>query len=100
MNMKVQRTIKLVLKPTEEQKQILLETIEQYKFAYNYTCKIGWEAETWNGVELHKLTYYTNNNIGVGYRCWTDTDADKNVICAGFYNMAGLFKVRPDAVDN
>ncbi|MCD6547879.1 MAG: transposase [Thermodesulfobacterium sp.] len=57
--MRLQRTIKLVLKPTEEQKQILLETIEQYKFAYNYTCKVGWKAELWNGVELHKLTYYT-----------------------------------------
>jgi len=57
--MKLQRTLKLVIKPSEEQKQILLETIEHYKFAYNYTCKIGWEAELWNGVELHKLTYYT-----------------------------------------
>ena len=57
--MRLQRTIKLVLKPTEEQKQILLETIEQYRFAYNYTCKVGWKAELWNGVELHKLTYYT-----------------------------------------
>ncbi|ADY73482.1 transposase, IS605 OrfB family [Desulfurobacterium thermolithotrophum DSM 11699] len=59
MNMKLQRTLKLVLKPTEEQKQTLLETIEQYKFAYNYTCKVGWSAKTWNGIELHKLTYYT-----------------------------------------
>ena len=57
--MKLQRTLKLVLKSTEEQKQILLETIEQYKFAYNYACKIGWEAQTWNGVQLHNLTYYT-----------------------------------------
>jgi len=60
--MKLQRTIKLVLKPTEEQKQILLETLEQYKFAYNYTCKTGWEAGLWNGVELHKLTYRTVRN--------------------------------------
>ncbi len=59
MNMKLQRTLKLVLKPTEEQKQILLETLEQYKFAYNYTCKIGWEAQIWNGALLHTLTYYT-----------------------------------------
>jgi len=59
MNMKLQRTLKLVLKPTEEQKQTLLETIEQYKFSYNYTCKVGWSAELWNGVKLHKLTYYT-----------------------------------------
>jgi len=56
--MKLQRTLKLALKPTEEQKRILLETIEQYKFAYNYTCKVGWEAQLWNGVKLHKLTYY------------------------------------------
>ena len=44
--MKFKRTLKLVLKPTEEQKHILLETLEQYKFAYNYTCKIGWKAQT------------------------------------------------------
>ena len=59
MNVKLQRTIKLVLKPTKEQEQILLETIEQYKLAYNYTCKTGWDNKLWNGVELHKLTYYT-----------------------------------------
>ena len=57
--MKLQRTLKLVLNSTKEQKQILLETIDQYKFAYNYTCKVGWESELWSGVELHKLTYYT-----------------------------------------
>ena len=58
----MQRTVKLVFKPPEEQKKILLETLEQYKFAYNYVCKIGWEAEFWNGVELHKLTYQTVRN--------------------------------------
>ena len=58
MNMKMQRVLKLTLKPTEEQKQILLETIEQYKLAYNHTCKTGWDNQLWNGVELHKLTYY------------------------------------------
>ncbi len=58
----LQRTIKLVLKPAEEQKRILLETLEQYKFAYNHTCKIGWSAKLWNGVELHKLTYQTIRN--------------------------------------
>ncbi|MGC9007424.1 MAG: helix-turn-helix domain-containing protein, partial [Sulfurihydrogenibium sp.] len=58
MNIILQRTIKLVIKPTEEQKQILLETLEQYKYAYNYVCKVGWEVQIWNGVKLHKLTYY------------------------------------------
>ena len=57
--MKLVRTIKLVLKPTEEQKQALLETLEEYKLAYNYTCKMGWKAQLWNGVELHKRTYQT-----------------------------------------
>ena len=57
--MKLKRTLKLVLKPTKEQKHILLETLEQYKFAYNYTCKIGWKAQTYNGIKLHNLTYYT-----------------------------------------
>ena len=60
--MKLYRNIKLIIKPTKEQEQALFETIEQYRFAYNYVCKVGWEAKTWNGVELHKLTYYTIRN--------------------------------------
>ena len=59
MSGKLQRTLKLALKPTKEQKQILLKTIEQYRFAYNYACKVGWDNQLWNEVELHKLTYYT-----------------------------------------
>lgn len=62
MNMKLQKVIKLVLKPSKEQKQILLDTIDQYKFAYNYVCKIGWEKQNWNKVDLHNLTYYTIRN--------------------------------------
>ena len=57
--MKLKRTLKLVLKATKDQQQILLETIEQYRFAYNYTCKIGWKAQICNGIKLHNLTYYT-----------------------------------------
>jgi len=57
--MKLKRTLKLVLKAAEDQKQILFETLEQYKFAYNYTCKIGWKAQICNGVKLPNLTYYT-----------------------------------------
>lgn len=49
--MKLHRTLELVLKPAEEQKQILLEAL--------YTCKIGWWAQLWNGVRLYNLTYYT-----------------------------------------
>ncbi len=59
MNMKLQRTIKLTINPTDSQKQTLLKTIEEYKQAYNYTCRVGWDNKLWNGVELHKLTYYT-----------------------------------------
>ena len=55
--MKLQRTLRLTIHPTEEQKQILLNTIEQYKYAYNYVSEIGWDKQIYNGVELHKLTY-------------------------------------------
>jgi len=60
--MKLKRTLKLVLKATKDQQQILLETIEQYRFAYNYTCEIGWKAQICNGIKLHNLTYYTVRN--------------------------------------
>jgi len=62
MNVKLQRVIKLLIKPTKEQKEILLKTIEQYKFAYNHVCKIGWQNEIWNKVDLHNLTYYIIRN--------------------------------------
>ncbi len=58
MNMKLQRTIKLTIKPTDAQRQVLLKTLYEYKDAYNHTCKVGWDNKLWNGVELHKLTYY------------------------------------------
>ncbi len=58
MNMKLQRAVKLVIQPTDAQKQTLLKTLDEYAQAYNYACKVGWDNKTWNGVELHRLTYY------------------------------------------
>ena len=56
------RTIKLKLPVNETDKEVLLRTVEQYRWAYNYVARIGWEAETYNGVELHHLTYHTVRN--------------------------------------
>lgn len=49
---------KIKLNPTQEQAQILLETVKQYEQAINLPLKIGYEKHISNGVELHKLTYY------------------------------------------
>jgi len=55
--MKIKRTIKLVVKPSEKEKQILFKTLEEYKFAYNFVAEIGWKSNIHNSVKLHNLTY-------------------------------------------
>ncbi len=57
--MKLKRTIKLVVKPSEEEKQILFKTLEEYKLAYNFVAEIGWKSKVSNSVKLHNLTYTT-----------------------------------------
>ncbi len=57
--MKLKRTIKLVIKPSEEEKQILFKTLEEYKLAYNFVAEIGWKSNVYNSVKLHNLTYTT-----------------------------------------
>ncbi|WP_297454863.1 transposase [Persephonella sp.] len=57
--MKLKRTIKLVVKPSEEEKQILFKTLEEYKFAYNFVAEIGWKFKISNSIKLHNLTYTT-----------------------------------------
>ena len=49
---------KIKLDPTEEQKQVLLKTIEQYKQAINSPLLWGFKNKIVSGVELHKATYY------------------------------------------
>jgi putative transposase len=53
----MQRTVRLELKPTPEQAQILNETLAQFTQAFNRVCAVGWEQSEKNGVRLHHLTY-------------------------------------------
>ena len=49
---------KIKLNPSEEQNQILLDTIIQYKIAINLPLLHGFQNKMSSGVELHKATYY------------------------------------------
>jgi len=57
-NICMQRTIRLQLQPNDQATQSLSQTIEQYTWSFNDVCKQGWENNLFNGVELHKATYY------------------------------------------
>lgn len=50
---------KIKLKPTEDQAEVLLETLQQYKQAINLPLQFGFSNKRVSGVELHKNTYYT-----------------------------------------
>lgn len=52
------RTIRVRLKPSPEQRRILLETLAASTACFNAVAAYGWEHEQRNGVELHKATYY------------------------------------------
>jgi IS605 OrfB family transposase len=54
----MQRTIKLLLKPTKEQAELLKVTLEQNTACYNYVTEKGFSLNISNGVTLHKETYY------------------------------------------
>ncbi len=54
----MQRTIRLQLQPNDQATQALFQTIEQYTWSFNDVCRYGWENNLFNGVELHKATYY------------------------------------------
>jgi putative transposase len=56
--MSVQRTIRVRLKPTTEQRRVLLETLAESTACFNAVAVYGWEHQERNGVELHKATYY------------------------------------------
>ena len=51
------RTVRLPLKPTNEQAQMLLETIKQFTVSFNYVCSEGWRLKQGNAFTLHKITY-------------------------------------------
>lgn len=58
-----QRTIKIKINCSEEQKGILYTTLRQFTDAFNRACSVGWEQPRVNGVELHNLTYKDERNI-------------------------------------
>ena len=49
---------KIKLSPSEEQNNVLLKTLEQYKQAINSPLLYGFQNKIVSGVELHKATYY------------------------------------------
>lgn len=54
-----QRTLRIQLRPTPEQKTVFLETAGQYALCFNEVAALGWEEHLSNGVELHQRTYAT-----------------------------------------
>src|SRR6266571_1717060 len=53
----VQRTVRLILKPTVEQVATMRETIAQFTASFNSVCARGWADQNGNAFTLHKLTY-------------------------------------------
>lgn len=51
-------TVKCKLNPTQEQVEILDETLSRCLGALNYVSKIAWEEKCFNRVVLHHFTYY------------------------------------------
>ena len=49
---------KIKLNPSEEQNDILLKTLNQYKMAIDFPLLYGFKNKVSSGVELHKATYY------------------------------------------
>jgi putative transposase len=57
MNMIETRTIRIQLKTTPEQSELLLQTMQEYTDCYNDVCKRADTQKISNGLDLHKLTY-------------------------------------------
>jgi len=51
-------TMFLKLHPTEQQKEVLLRTMEQFNAACNYVSEVAFKEQTASQVKLHHLTYY------------------------------------------
>ena len=50
-------TAKIKLTPTEEQHQLLLQTLERANHACNYISEQAWSSKRFGRVPVHKLTY-------------------------------------------
>src|SRR5712691_12902811 len=60
MNMIATRTMRIQLKPTPEQANLLQQTMQEYTACFNDVCQLADAEKISNGVELHKLTYATH----------------------------------------
>src|ERR1700682_1732152 len=58
-NVSMQRTVRLRLKPTYEQRAVLLETMRVATACFNAVAAYGWTHQQRNSVELHKATYHS-----------------------------------------
>jgi putative transposase len=69
-----ERTIRLKLDTTPEQKDVLHRTLEGFTQSFNLVCEYGWHNSEKNGVELSKATYKTVKTLIV--------DLPSQLICA------------------
>ncbi len=51
-------TAKVKLLPTDEQRELLLQTMEAANQAANYVSDVAWQQKTFGRVPVHRLTYY------------------------------------------
>ena len=49
---------KLKLNPTHEQKQVLMETLQQYKICVQHCLSVGFQQKLTSGSKLHAETYF------------------------------------------
>lgn len=54
----MQRTIRVILEPTDSQTALLADTCEVFTSAFNQAVDIGWQADVGNAIRLHYLAYY------------------------------------------
>lgn len=54
----MKRTISIRIDATPEQDSILFRTLAGCRDCFNAVSEYGWENRIWNGVTLHKATYY------------------------------------------
>ncbi|MFN3428975.1 MAG: RNA-guided endonuclease InsQ/TnpB family protein [Candidatus Sericytochromatia bacterium] len=58
--MKIERTIRVRLRPDAATAEFLARTVTTYTWLFNEVCRYGWDNGITNGIELHKATYYSH----------------------------------------
>lgn len=54
----MQRTLRVMLEPTDSQAVMLTETCAVFTSAFNQAVNLGWHADISNATQLHYLAYY------------------------------------------